>query len=63
MQNRASRGWSVVVKGQAAAVSRTEEVLDTVGLPLFPWEAGRKDQFVRIDPASVTAGPLRSHPR
>jgi hypothetical protein len=46
--------WSVVVKGQAAVVSRTEEVLDTVGLLLFPWEAGRKDHFVRIVPSSVT---------
>ncbi|MCU1519877.1 MAG: uncharacterized protein JWM13_1976 [Arthrobacter sp.] len=46
--------WSVVVKGQATAVSRTEEVLDTVGLLLFPWEAGRKDHFIRIVPTSVT---------
>lgn len=46
--------WSVVVKGQATAVSRTEEVLDTVGLFLFPWEAGRKDHFIRIVPTSVT---------
>lgn len=46
--------WSVVVKGHATAVSRTEEVLDTVGLFLFPWEAGRKDHFIRIVPTSVT---------
>ena len=46
--------WSVVVKGPATAVTKTEEVLDTVGLFLFPWEAGRKDHFVRIVPTSVT---------
>ena len=46
--------WSVVVKGQATAISLVEDVLDTVGLFLFPWEAGRKDHFVRIVPTSVT---------
>ncbi|QHK19014.1 pyridoxamine 5'-phosphate oxidase family protein [Pseudarthrobacter psychrotolerans] len=46
--------WSVVVKGQATAVALTQEVLDTVGLLLFPWQAGRKDHFIRIVPTSVT---------
>lgn len=46
--------WSVVVKGQATAIKVTEEVLDTIGLLLFPWQAGRKDHFIRIVPTSVT---------
>jgi len=46
--------WSVVVKGQAAAVKLTQDVLDTIGLLLFPWEAGQKDQFIRITPSEVT---------
>lgn len=46
--------WSVVVKGTAAVVRGTEEVLDTSRLYLFPWQAGRKDAFVRITPDSVT---------
>lgn len=46
--------WSVVVKGQASAISATEDVLDTVGLLLFPWQAGHKDHFVRIVPTSIT---------
>ena len=46
--------WSVVVKGTAAIVRGTEEVLDTSRLYLFPWQAGRKDAFVRITPDSVT---------
>jgi hypothetical protein len=46
--------WSVVVKGQASAVKLTQDVLDTVGLLLFPWEAGQKDQFIRITPSKVT---------
>lgn len=46
--------WSVVIKGQASAISSTEDVLDTVGLLLFPWQAGRKDHFVRVVPSSIT---------
>ncbi len=46
--------WSVVVKGHAVAIKLTQEVLDTVGLLLFPWQAGRKDHFVRIVPTSIT---------
>ncbi|KRE64978.1 flavin-nucleotide-binding protein [Arthrobacter sp. Soil736] len=46
--------WSVVVKGQANAVERTQELLDTVGLLLFPWETGRKDHFIRIVPDTVS---------
>lgn len=46
--------WSVVVKGQAIAVERTQEVLDTVGLHLFPWQTGRKDHLIRVLPESVS---------
>lgn len=46
--------WRVVVKGQAPAVHLTQDVLDTIGLLLFPWEPGQKDQFIRIIPTSVS---------
>ena len=46
--------WSVVVKGKAAALKSTEEILDSRGLYLFPWQAGQKDHFVRITPDSIT---------
>ena len=46
--------WSVVIKGTAALVKSTEEVLDTSRLYLFPWQSGRKDAFVRITPDSIT---------
>ncbi|GGH92083.1 pyridoxamine 5'-phosphate oxidase family protein [Arthrobacter liuii] len=46
--------WSVVIKGTAALVKSTEEVLETSSLYLFPWQAGRKDAFVRITPDTVT---------
>jgi len=54
--------WSVVVKGQATAVSLTQEVLDTIGLLLFPWEAGQKDQFIRIIPSVVTGRRFKVTP-
>ena len=46
--------WSVVAKGGATAILATDDVLDTVGLPLFPWEEGHKDHFIRITPTSIT---------
>ena len=42
--------WSVVIKGHAAPVQNPQEVMDTVGLLLFPWQAGKKEHFVRITP-------------
>ncbi|WP_120522121.1 pyridoxamine 5'-phosphate oxidase family protein [Arthrobacter celericrescens] len=54
--------WSVVVKGGAAGVTLTQELLDTVGLLLFPWQAGRKDAFVRIVPTSVTGRRFKVTP-
>jgi nitroimidazol reductase NimA-like FMN-containing flavoprotein (pyridoxamine 5'-phosphate oxidase superfamily) len=54
--------WSVVVKGKAAAVTGIEEVLDTASLYLFPWQAGKKDHFVRITPDSVTGRRFKVTP-
>ena len=46
--------WSVVVKGSAAALESTGDVLDSFALSLFPWQPGRKDTFVRIVPTEIT---------
>ncbi|MBT2550133.1 pyridoxamine 5'-phosphate oxidase family protein [Arthrobacter sp. ISL-65] len=46
--------WSVVVKGKAAPITGIEEVLDSVSLYLFPWQAGQKDHFIRITPESIS---------
>ncbi|WP_426225907.1 pyridoxamine 5'-phosphate oxidase family protein [Pseudarthrobacter sp. DSP2-3-2b1] len=46
--------WSVVLKGPAAVVKGTERILDTAALFLFPWQAGKKDVFVRISPDTLT---------
>lgn len=46
--------WSVVVKGRAHAVERMDEVFDAEDLPLYPWAAHPKPNFVRITPTEIT---------
>ncbi|WP_068255246.1 pyridoxamine 5'-phosphate oxidase family protein [Janibacter corallicola] len=48
------RAWSVVLKGRARTITEVNDLMDTVDLPLFPWQGGRKDRFVRITPGEVT---------
>jgi nitroimidazol reductase NimA-like FMN-containing flavoprotein (pyridoxamine 5'-phosphate oxidase superfamily) len=50
----AGRAWSVVVKGHAEEIPPGHELMNALELPLFPWQAGRKDTFLRIVPAVVT---------
>lgn len=51
--------WSVIVKGPAYRLDRTPEVLNSVGRLLVPWEAGKKDHFVRIVPESISGRRFR----
>lgn len=46
--------WSVVIKGRASTISTVHDLMDTVDLPLFPWQGGDKSRFVRITPGEVT---------
>lgn len=46
--------WSVVVKGRAQPITDTADLMDTVRLPLFPWQGGAKGKFVRLVPTEVT---------
>ncbi|MFX4286562.1 pyridoxamine 5'-phosphate oxidase family protein [Janibacter sp. G349] len=48
------RAWSVVVKGRAHTITDVEAVIDSADLPLEPWQAGRKDRFVRVRADEVT---------
>jgi hypothetical protein len=50
--------WSVVVKGRGEEIAR-HELLDTAGLPLFPWHAAPKQRFVRIVPDEVSGRRFR----
>lgn len=51
--------WSVVIKGTAALLTSTDEVLDTFALNLFPWHAGPKENFIRITPTAVSGRRFR----
>ncbi len=50
----AGQAWSVVVKGTAREIRELDESLGVMLLPLFPWQAGRKPRYVRIERAQVT---------
>jgi uncharacterized protein len=49
-----AEAWSVVVKGDAEEVAGGQELLDTVDLPLFPWQGGDKGRFIRIVPTTTS---------
>jgi len=60
------RAWSVVVKGHGYEIERMEELFAAMDLPLFPWHAGPKGRFVRIQPLEITGrrfhvDPDRTH--
>lgn len=46
--------WSVVVHGRGEVVIRSEDVLEALQLPIFPWQSGAKPEFVRIVPDEIT---------
>lgn len=54
VDSEAGVAWSVVIRGGAELVKLPDDVLETFSLPLFPWQGGRKDQFVRIIPETVS---------
>jgi nitroimidazol reductase NimA-like FMN-containing flavoprotein (pyridoxamine 5'-phosphate oxidase superfamily) len=46
--------WSVVVKGTAKRLEHFSDIYAAEELSLFPWQAGPKQWFVRIAPATLT---------
>ena len=50
----AGEAWSVVVKGFAIEIEQLHDYFDALDLPLFPWHAGRKQRFIRIQPVAIT---------
>ena len=48
------RAWSVVVHGKGEVLIRTDDVLEAMQLPIFPWQSGTKPEFVRIVPDEIT---------
>jgi uncharacterized protein len=50
----AAEAWSVVIRGQAEEISGGQDLVDTIDLPLFPWQTGDKGRFIRIVPTSTS---------
>ncbi len=48
-----AEAWSVVIRGNAEEI-RGQDLMDTIDLPLFPWQSGDKGRFLRIIPTTVT---------
>lgn len=46
--------WSVIVAGWAEQLERMEDRYEADDLPLFPWVASYKPEFIRIHPREVT---------
>ncbi len=46
--------WSVILKGRADLVEKQDDVWEAEDLPLFPWLATPKPNFVRVTPTVVT---------
>jgi uncharacterized protein len=46
--------WSVIVDGVARLVRSTDEFIETVGVPLYPWHAAPKPYFVRVVPSAIS---------
>jgi hypothetical protein len=49
-----AEAWSVVIKGRAEEISGSQDLLDTIDLPLFPWQAGDKGRFIRVIPTTTS---------
>lgn len=47
-------GWSVIVRGIAEEIWRTEELEIVHQLPLRPWAPGDRDHFLRILSTAIT---------
>jgi uncharacterized protein len=50
----AGEAWSVVVKGSADQIEHPRLLDEAEHLPLFPWNASPKFDFVRITPEQIT---------
>lgn len=46
--------WSVVVHGVGRLVSETDEAIEALQLPLFPWHGGAKPEIIKVIPDEIT---------
>jgi len=46
--------WSVVLKGSLHTLQGTEDLIDAMGLPLFPWHEVPGQRYLRLVPDEVS---------
>lgn len=46
--------WSVVIKGKASSFQNTDEAAGSFKVDVQPWQAGKKERFIRIRPHELT---------
>jgi nitroimidazol reductase NimA-like FMN-containing flavoprotein (pyridoxamine 5'-phosphate oxidase superfamily) len=51
-------GWSVLVVGDATAITDDSEIIRARQLPFAPWAGGERDHYVRITPGIVSGRSL-----
>jgi uncharacterized protein len=54
LDGQAHAGWSVLVVGEAVAVTAESEIVRARQLPFAPWAAGQRDHYIRITPGIVS---------
>ncbi|MBG0740623.1 pyridoxamine 5'-phosphate oxidase family protein [Paeniglutamicibacter antarcticus] len=58
-----NRAWSAVIKGTAEEPRDIDEAAAAAMLPIFPWQAGEKNHFVRIVPDQISGRRFPVQPR
>ena len=58
-----NKAWSVVIKGTAERPQGIDDASEVAMLPLFPWQAGEKNHFVRIVPDEISGRRFHVQPR
>jgi len=46
--------YSVVVHGRLSQITHPEQLIETLGLSLAPWESSPKGSFVRLEPDRIS---------
>lgn len=54
-----SEGWSVLVSGAAAFLTRPDEIQAAAELAIEPWPAGDRETYVRLVPGEITGRQIR----
>ena len=55
-----SEGWSVLLTGEAKAITNPDELARAEGLDIEPWAGGERPIYVRLTPSRITGRRIRA---